>query len=405
MSQISLADTHIPKAGMQAILALGVTQIIGYGTTYYLLAVLGPNIARELNISQGLLLGGISLSFIAGSLLGPISGRYQDRNGSRVMMATGSLGLTTGLLILSQAHGVWSYYVGWIVIALASPFSLYSSSFTSLTRLCGRSAPRAITYLTLIAGLASTIIWPLAAWMLTFLDWRSIVLIYAAINALISAPLHYLVLEGAVIGGQTSTPKPIVASLSPEARPYAFRLFTLMLTCISFVQNAWSMLAFALLIGLGYDIGTAVLIASAVGVFQTLGRFLEMLFGPRIGILRTTQITNGLYAIAFLLLTISQGSLVVGLFYAAIYGMANGLNTIIKGNLTLAMFGSAGYGERMGKLTILPGLAAALGPILGGLLIEAYGVGSVIASFICLCLLAFSLMVALNLHCKSHGMR
>lgn len=395
----------ISRAGWRAILALGVTQIIGYGTTYYLLAVLSPLIARELSMPKSLLLAGVSLTFLAGAALGPFSGRLQDRIGSKRLMAMGSIIASIGLALLSQATGVVTYFIAWAIIGLAAPFSLYNSAFTALSRICGRAAPRAIVLLTLIAGLASTIMWPLAAWLITFMDWRSVVLLYAAMNLFIALPLNGLFLDGAETKRESAATDRIVASLAKEGRPRAFTLFAGMLTAVASFNNAWSMLAFPLLFGLGFDLKTAVIVASSVGVFQTLGRFGTMISGDRISPLQISLLTNAFYAVCFFLLAVASGSLMIGLLFALAYGIANGLNTIIKGTLTLQLFGSSGYGEKLGKLSVAPSIAAAIGPIIGGLLLDSYGVGGLLVGFILMSLAALILMMMLITHCRAYNVR
>lgn len=401
------ADSGLPLSSRTqfAIAGLGLTQIVGYGTTYYLLGLLGGLIMQELGLSQTTLMAGVSLTLLASALLGPYAGRWQDRRGSRLPMTIGSLLMGAGLLILAAAGDAWLYFIGWAIIALGSPVSLYSACFTALAQMAGPAARRAIVLLTLIGGLASSIAWPITAWMLTIWNWREIVFIFGVVNIAICAPLHALLLDGtrrAEISMQAVERVP--PGLPPPAQPRAFAYLTTMLSAVSLVGNAWSMLAIAVLVGLGFDAGIAVLIASAVGVFQVVGRIGELAAGNRHSPLSTGQISNLLYTLAFAALALSSGNLLLGLAFATCYGVANGLNTIVKGTLTLAIFGSAGYGERLGKVTLIPGLAAAVAPILGGVVMDGFGVVGLQAAFGLCAFAGFLIMLLLARHCQRHGL-
>jgi MFS family permease len=388
----------------KAIWGLGFTQIVGYGTTYYLLGLMGALMMRDLGLSKSVMLAGVSLTLLTSGLAGPLVGRIQDKRGSRVVMALGSLLMGLGLIVIAIAQGPVLYFAGWGIVALGSPLSLYNASFTSLTRMSGQNARRAIVLLTLIGGLASSIAWPVTAALLTGLEWRSLVLIFGAVNILICAPLHAWLLDGRErqLDG-APLPEPVPAGLKPEGQRMAFLLMTVMLSCIALVGNGWSMLAFPLLEGLGFTFKEAVLVASLVGVFQVLGRLGEMATAQKHSALRTAQVSNVLFAVSFVALALANGVLVGGILFAAAYGIANGLNTIVKGTLTLALFGSQGYGERLGRVTLLPSLTATLAPVLGGLIIDRTGAAGISLTFMAMGFLAMSLMVLLSRHCRRHA--
>jgi MFS family permease len=400
----SLAPTPLSRRVNRAIWGLGLTQIIGYGTTYYLLGLMGTLIMRDLGLSKSVMLAGVSLTLLTSGLAGPIVGRFQDHQGSRLVMAIGSVLMGAGLAVIAVADGTLSYFAGWIIIAAGSPLTLYNAAFTSLARMSGRNARRAILLVTLIGGLASSIVWPLSAIALSVLDWRSLVMIFAAMNILLCAPLHALLLDGRerLLDG-APLPEPVPPGLAPSAHGLAFLLLTTMLACVSLVGNGWSMLAFPVLEGIGFGYSETVLIASLVGVFQVLGRIGEMATASRHTALRTAQVSNVLFALSFVILALAKGALLGGLIFAAAYGIANGLNTIVKGTLTLQLFGSQGYGEKLGKVTLFPSVAATCAPVLGGLIIDYKGADGLVGAFMILGLVAVSLMILLSRHCNRHA--
>ena len=390
----------------RAIWGLGLTQIIGYGTSYYLLGLLGPLMLEELGLTKAVLLSGISLALLGTAFLGPAIGRWQDQVGSRNLMALGSVLMGLGLFVIARAQGTTLYFAGWILLAAGSPMCLYSASFTALAQMAGRSARRCIILVTLIGGLASTIVWPITAWMLTFWDWRMIVMVFGGLNILLCAPLHLLLLDAQPPGTRLLDETDRVLPGLPESQHgRAFVLMTTMLAVLSTVRDSWSMLAIPLLTGLGYDFKSAVLVASLVGLFQTFGRVGEFVSGGRHSPLRTAEISGFLFVLAVSFLMMFSGSLTAGILFAACYGIANGLNTLVKGTLTLAIFGSVGYGERLGKISFTPLIMAALGPIFGGFLLDRYGASGLLLFFLGGMVLGFFIMLMLTWHCRRYGLR
>ncbi len=402
---------HAPPAvslgrdARRAILGLGVTQIIGWGTTYYLLSLLSQKIGDDLDISSALVLGGASVPLICAAIFGPAIGRWQDRSGSRIVMSVGSVITALGLAMLSKAGSLWSYYLAWTIIGIGGPMALYSAAFTALTQIAGHQARRAISFLTFMGGLASTIFWPFTAYLMQHMGWRDIVLFFAGLNLVICLPLHLLLLNGseAARNGaeRAATVEP---GIRHEAFALAFGLFALMLAFNGLIFNSWSLLVFPVLEGLGFAATAAVLIGSLVGVFQVAGRMGEMLFGSRYSVMITAMVSAFCLPAAFLVLLWSGGTPIIGIAFAMLYGISNGLLTIARGGLTLAMFGSRGYGERLNKITVSQNTAGALAPILGGFMLDHLGAASLVSVMLGTAFLSLTLMLSLRAHCARNGL-
>lgn len=395
----------MPPAVRRAILGLGVSQIIGWGTTYYLLSLLSSEIGASLGLSIAWVLGGTSLTLGAAALIGPRVGRWQDRSGSRVVMATGTVIMAAGLVVLAFSKGLVSYYLGWAIIGIGSPMSLYSAAFTALTQVSGAQARRAISYLTFMGGLASTSFWPFTAWLMSFLDWRTIILFFAGLNLAICLPIHLTLLPGqAGKAAQVPAADPVEAGIPAAAFPVAFALFAAMLAMNGLIFNSWSLLVFPLLEGLGFAATAAVLVGSMVGVFQVAGRMGEALLAQRFSIMWTAFVSAAFLPVSFLFLIQAQGSIPAGLAFAAFYGISNGLMTIARGGLTLSIFGSRGYGERLNRITVSQNLAGAVAPILGGFLLDRLGAEMLVDLMLATAGLALVTMLALRHHCARHGL-
>ncbi|MGL5446673.1 MAG: MFS transporter [Rhabdaerophilum sp.] len=389
----------------RAIWGLGCTQIIGWGTTYYLLSLMGGQIARDIGLPKGVMLFGVSMTLVGAALLGPWIGRWQDRRGAREVMTAGSLLIATGLFAISRASDATLYFFGWTLISIATPMALYSAAFTGLTQLAGRQARRAIIFLTFLGGLASTISWPMTAWMLTFMDWRGVILFFALINFVICTPLHWLLMGGKPQEAEAKLANSVSAGVPDEATMQAFLLIAAVLATNAVIFNAWSLLVFPILEGLGFSASTAVFVASFVGICQVLGRMGEMVAGDRYTALQSATFATVLLPLSFLVLIVASGSILIGCLFALLYGISNGLMTIARGALTLVIFGSRGYGERLGKITFASGLAGAAAPVIGGFVLESAGTGPLIYSLLALTIASCTLMLMLVTHCRRHGLK
>jgi len=385
--------------------ALGVTQIIGWGTTYYLLSLMGGQIARDLDLPKGVMLFGVSMTLVGAALFGPWIGRWQDRRGAREVMTIGSLLVASGLFAISRSTDATLYFLGWSLISLATPMALYSAAFTGLTQLAGSQARRAIIFLTFLGGLASSIAWPTTAWMLTFLDWRGVIAVFALINLVICVPIHLLVLGGRPRDHDGKAANVVPPGLPAEATMRAFLLIAAVLATNAVIFNAWSLLVFPILEGVGFATSAAVFVASFVGVCQVFGRMGEMATGDRFTAFQSATFAIVLLPLSFLVLIFAGGNLIVGCLFALLYGVSNGLMTIARGTLTLVIFGSLGYGERLGKVMFASGLMGAAAPVAGGFVLETAGTGPLIYSLLALTFVSCALMLVLAAHCRRHGLK
>jgi MFS family permease len=171
-----------------AILALGITQIIAWGTTLYALGVLGKPIAEDTGWSQSLVFGGLTTGLLVVSTL---VGRGVDRSGGRGVMAVGSLLMAVGLTLLALVRSPPAYLLAWAFLGLAMRMCLYDAAFAALVQVTPSRGRRAISYLTLFGGFASSVFWPIAHLLHDAYGWRTTLVIFAALNLLLCAPLHW----------------------------------------------------------------------------------------------------------------------------------------------------------------------------------------------------------------------
>lgn len=396
----SPAPAPLDSTAWRAIAGLGITQIIGWGSTYYLLTILGRPIAESLAISPTLAFSGMSILMVLGAIIGPFSGRFMDMNGAKPAMAGGSVLAAIGLALLSLAQGPVSFVLAWIVIGATSPLILYPAAFTALTQVTPTNARRAITMLTLPGGLASTVFWPLTTALAGVYDWRSICLIYAALHLLVCLPLHLAVLPqfdgpqdrkdiGAAQGSE---------GLPQEARPRAFVLFAIMLALNSMLVTGVLNQFMAFLLDLGQTQQNAVMLGIFFGFAQLSARLTEMVTGQRFDALSVGVAVCVGYALSLAGLVLAGASPVSGMLFAILFGASNGILTIVRGALVLHLFGVTGFGEKLGTLTVAQGLAGASAPIILSTILTAFGGTAAAAFCFAIATLALVAMLALFRH-------
>ena len=334
------------------ICGLGITQIIGWGTTYYALGALSQDIAAETGWSTTLIFGAFSASLLLSGVVSRASGRLVDRKGGRLSMVAGSLLSALGLVLLGLFPNPVTYVIGWLVLGIAMRFATYDAAFASLTQITGRDARRAISYLSLFGGLASTVFWPVSHYLALGIGWADTLLVYAALHIVVCLPIHWAVL-GAAKGEREITHEAAAApaSLGTAERRKALVLFGAALALNGLVFSAISAHAVPLFSSLGFGGDEAVFMAALIGPSQVASRLGEILMGRRLSPMYLGLIAFGLLPLAIALFAGLGFTWSAALLFAVIYGASNGLVTIAKGAVPLMLFGPKGYGEVLGTLT------------------------------------------------------
>jgi predicted MFS family arabinose efflux permease len=372
-----LARLALPAGLRLPVHALGATQIITWGTTFYAPAVLAPPVAAETGWSRTAVFGAFSLSMLLGAALAKPAGRLIDRHGGRLLMALGSALAASGLLLAAVATTLPVYVGAWLVLGLAMRFALYEAAFATLAAAAGRDARRAISVLTLYGGLASTIFWPIGYALVEAAGWRAAFAVYAAFNLLVCLPLHLFALPRAARGAEPApgaAPAPGTAGALETAaeRRLALWLLTLVFALFSFVNSALSAHLVDTLVALGIPAAEAVTLASLRGIGQVAGRFWEILFAGALAPMRLCLVAVGLTPLAFAALAFGASLLSAGLF-TFLQGASNGLVTIARGVVPLLLFGSAGYGALIGAMSGPALVAAAVAPAIQAAVVDFAG--------------------------------
>ena len=324
-----------PHSGrLRIVLTLGTTQTLSWGSTFYLPAILAQPIAGDLGVSIGAVYAAFSLSLVVTALLGPVAGRRIDRYGGRDVLAVSNVVFAVGLTLLAVAPGPLMLYLAWVVIGVGMAMGLYEAAFSTLAGIYGHGARPAITGITLIAGLASTICWPITGLLEAEVGWRGACAVWAAVHVLVALPLNRLLIPLRV--------QP-VAGVEP---PTTGRSSTLTMVVLAFVFAVTWFISTAMAAHLprllqetGLTAGS-IGVAALVGPAQVVGRLTEFTLLGRFHPLVPARLAAVAHPIGALCL-LAAGSPAAVLF-TLLHGAGNGILTIAKGTLPLALFGPAG---------------------------------------------------------------
>ena len=199
------------RSQFSIIVALGTTQTLAWASSYYLPAILADPIARDLGVSSNWIFTAFSAALVISALIGPRVGRQIDLVGGRSVLSMSNLVLAAGLVLLGFATSIPLLVVAWLLLGVGMGAGLYDAAFAALGRIYGDTARRSITGITLMAGFASTIGWPLSAWGLETIGWRNTCFAWAAAHILIGLPINLLMLP-AVKGAKAA----VAAAVKPH---------------------------------------------------------------------------------------------------------------------------------------------------------------------------------------------
>jgi len=398
---LSLQAEARPLDRRVVITALGIAQILAWGTSFYFPAVFAGPIVAETGWSLGWVVGGTSVGLLVAGLISPQVGKVIDVHGGRPVLFASSLFYAAGLAGIGLAPVLPVYLFAWVLLGIGMGTGLYDAVFAALGRLYRSEARTPITNLTLFGGFASTVCWPLSAFMIEHAGWRVACFIYAALHLFVALPLQMAVIRRA--------PKPVAATTMPADAPppaapahiaHENLIFALLALVLSIAAGIGSIVVVHLLIFLqarGADFAIAVSLGTLFGPAQVGARVVERLFGSRYHPIWTMVGSCALMAVGLLLLVGRFPALVLVIL---LYGAGYGISWIGRGTLPLALFGPLRFPRLMGKLAFPSLIVQALAPSVGALAIEASGADATIGVLTLLALINVLLIGLLWAVCR-----
>ena len=351
--------------------ALGVVQILTWGSSFYLLALLAAPVAANTGWQLSWVVGGLSFGLLAAAGASPYVGTAIQHHGGRPVLALAALLLAAGLIVLAIAPVLMVYLAGWLLLGLGMSCGLYDPAFATLGRLYGAKARPAITTLTLWGGFASTVCWPLSAFLIAHVGWRGACLAYAGLHLVVTLPVVLLLIPPAPALTAAAGTEATSAGRLPRRDRTLFLLFAGVLVLGGAIMSLVSVHLITLLQARGVALASAVTYGALIGPSQVGARVVEMAFKGRHHPLWTLTAAIGLVALSLGLLASGLvGAVAVALI---IYGGGNGIYSIARGTVPLALFGPERYPPLVGRLARVGLIAQALAPPAGAFLITHVG--------------------------------
>jgi predicted MFS family arabinose efflux permease len=360
---------------------LGTAQTLAWASSYYLPAMLATSMATDLGVSVTTVFAAFSFALIVSAVFGRWAGQLIDHHGGRPVLIGTNLLFAAGLAALALAQGPVLLFLAWGLIGVAMAAGLYDAAFATLVRLYGHDARSSITGITLIAGFASTVGWPLTAWLEHEFGWRGACLCWAGLHLLFGLPLNAsLPRSGAAPGVSpvaavaSPTAAPPAPAVAPGATFWPTVLLSLVFAVTWFTSTAMAAHLPRLLQSHGLTLAAALALAALVGPAQVAARLLEFGFLRKVHPLLSAQMATAAHPVGAVLLMVVGGP--AALLFTVLHGAGNGILTIAKGTLPLVIFGPKGYGARQGLLMVPARVAQAFAPLVFGLAIDRFGGGA-----------------------------
>ena len=363
-----------------AVLALGITQITAWGTSYYCLGVLAGPISRDTGWSRGFVFLGFTVAVLAMGVVSNAVGRAIDRRGARAVMTLGTVLVSVGLFALSQTRSQAAYLIVWAFLGVGMRLCLYDAAFVALVQVAPSRGRTAISYLTLFGAFASSVFWVVGHALNERLGWRQTLVAFALINLVVCLPLHWVGLARRELDRSAGPAAWPVASrdgppLEGTTRSIAIALFALIMSLNGFVFGVISVQLVPLLEAAGFATAAAVWVASLKGVAQFGGRVVEIVFGRNLRAITVGRIAIGILPLALVFLLAGSRSLPLVVAFTLIMGASQGVLTIVRGAVPLALFGAKGYGAVLGVIATPVLVVNAASPTVFAWIVDRWGWG------------------------------
>lgn len=367
-----------PRAG--AVASLGAAQTLAWASTYYLPAILAAPMARDLGIPVPMVFAAFSVALIVSASIGPRSGAAIDRLGGRPVLMATSVIFALGLASLGLAKGSAGLFAAWVILGIGMGSGLYEAAFASLVRLYGKEARASITGITLIAGFASTVGWPMSTWLESTFGWRGACFAWAALHLLVGLPLNALLPKAtpastaATAPSAGSAPAGTIEADHDAPSWRSMLILSFVFAATSFISTAMAAHLPQLMHAAGATAATALLVGTLIGPAQVAARVLEFGWLRQVHPLLSARLACAMHPIGVGALLL--GGPVFAPLFGVLHGAGNGMLTIAKGTLPLVLFGSTGYGARQGWMVVPGRVAQATAPFVFGVVLERLQAGA-----------------------------
>ena len=346
--------------GLSITVRLGINQIIGWGSSFYLPAILAVPISTSLGIQTQDFFWAFTFSLLLSGLLGPQVGKAIDRLGGRAVLPFGSLAFALGLTLLSVSSNQMMLVMAWLLIGVGGSMGNYDSAFATAVSFFGAKSNRVIAGITVFAGFSSTISWPLTSFLEQTIGWQQAVFFWALLHLVIGLPLNMSIPKIAKkeVPDMTGPIRKIIKN--KFSFDVLIVIFAVMFALEGFIVSSVNTTLPFLLSELGASTGVALISATILGPSQVLARILILIPGKIMTPMRVAALSIAAHPVGVLLLWLFGVNALVP--FVILHGIGVGLNPFIRGSLPLLFFGADRFGQRQGYMMMLSKIVSALSP-------------------------------------------
>jgi len=359
---------------LSAIWQLAIAQTIVWAGLYYSFPALILRWETEFGWNKAELTGAVTLSIGLSAVFSPLAGRLIDRGLGARVLAGGALAGGLCIALVGLVQSLWQFYVLWCLIGVATAFCLYDACFAVVVRAAGSAARRPITLITLVAGLAGTLSFPVAHGMAEAFGWRASCLAFAVLIAVLGLPLMWHGARGLESGaGEAEMPLAEGAGTHHVAhylRRPAFWLLAAAFALLGLNHSAILNHFLPMLDERGIPEGMAVFAAAMIGPMQVAGRLAMMAVERHVS-------NRGITVACFLSVMLATLALMTASWvpmllvpFVILQGSGHGVTSIMKPLVIGDILGRANFGAVSGSQAMIFKLTVAIAPFVGALLWE-----------------------------------
>ena len=359
---------------------LGITQIISWGSGFYIPAVLALPISASLGISTELFFWAFTVSLLVSGLIGPRIGKAIDKLGGRKVLPFGSAAFFLGLILLATASETNQLFVAWFLIGIGGSMGNYDAAFATAVNFFGNKSNQVIAGITVFAGFSSTISWPVTTFLEQTYDWRAAIWFWAVMHIVVALPLHLTI---------PKSEKKDIPDLTGPIRKLVknkFRfdplivVFAVMFALQAFIVSSVNTTLPFMLSELGADVQLALLASVLLGPFQVLARVLLVALTDKATPITVAAISIAAHPLGVVFVWILGPAGILP--FVMLHGIGVGLNPFIRGSLPLLFFGADRFGQRQGYLMMPSKILGALSPALLTLMLIANPQLAIVGTFL-----------------------
>ena len=387
------------------VVVLGIGQMILWGITYYLPAIIIEPISVTTAWRPTEIISAFSASLFISAIVSPTIGKLITIYSGKLIILLGLAINSAGLLLMSMAQNIAVYWLAWGLLGIGMASSLYSSAFSILTAIFGSRARVSITNITLYGGFASTVFWPLGNYLLSLMDWRDLLLVYACFSLILLGPAYWFCIPATVTSGERrketsnnfSFGKIACGTRNSILKSSTFIRLASIFTIFSFINTTIAIYLIVILENFGLENVISVGLATLIGPSQVVSRIFDRLILRKLNPLWTLTISCFLIVSGLYLILQDTSLIFVGLI---LYGAGNGLISIAKGTAPLVLFGKNDYSIISGYLQAPILIFQSLAPILVSFLFGFNANGTLVLLLFVLSLLTLPLSISLLIRNK-----